>query len=121
MPMVSMPWKMFRILTVYPDRFVRVNRRAMITNMNGTAHLFMPSTPRLGWRHVKVIDRRTKQGCVHVLKGLADGHCPEKNIVVVMDTLNTHKRSTLYGTFKPTEARRLADRYEVCHTPKYGS
>ena|GEM_PF-1183205 len=145
MPIVSMPWKMFGMLTVgsmmitrfwsvsmrsqgnrhwkpvCPDRFVRVNRRATMTNRNGTGHLCMLSAPRIGWRHVKATDRRTKQDLTHVLKDLADGHCSEKNLVVVMDTLNTHKRSTLYGTFKLIEARRLTRRFEVHHTLKHGS
>ncbi|MCY4446694.1 MAG: transposase [Rhodobacteraceae bacterium] len=55
------------------------------------------------------------------MKDLADGHCLEKSIVVVMDTLNTPKRSTLYGTFKPAEASRQARRFAVHHTPKHGS
>jgi len=81
----------------------------------------MLSAPLLGWHHVKVTDRRTKPDLAHVLKDLADGHFPEKKIVVVMDNLNTHKRSTLYNAFKSAEARRLVNRFEVHYTPKHGS
>ena len=81
----------------------------------------MLSAPLLGWRHVKVTDRQTKQDCAHVLKDLADVHCPKKNIVLVMDHLNTHKRSTLYNAFNPAEAFRLAQQFKVHHTPKQGS
>jgi len=35
--------------------------------------------------------------------------------------LNTHKLSTLYNAFKPAEARRLVNRFEVHYTPKHGS
>ena len=38
-----------------------------------------------------------------------------------MDNLNTHRLSSLYETFEPAEASRLADRFEVRHTPKHGS
>jgi len=38
-----------------------------------------------------------------------------------MDHLNTHKLSTLYNAFKPAEARRLVNRFEVHYTPKQGS
>ena len=38
-----------------------------------------------------------------------------------MDNLNTHRLSTLCETFEPAEASRLADRFEVRHTPKHGS
>jgi len=56
-----------------------------------------------------------------VLTDFADFHFPEKKIVVVMDHLNTHKLSTLYNAFKPAEARRLVNRFEVHYTPKQGS
>ena len=46
---------------------------------------------------------------------------PEKGIVPVMDNLNTHRLPTLHRAFKPAEAFRLAGRFEVHHTPKYGS
>jgi len=42
-------------------------------------------------------------------------------IVLVMDNLNTHTLACLYDAFPPEEARRLALRFEVHHTPKHGS
>ena len=75
---------------------------------NGTANLFMIYAPLDGWRHVKVTDRRTRQDFARVLKDLADVHFPGKRIVLVMDNLNTHRLSTLYDTFDPAEASRLA-------------
>ncbi len=56
-----------------------------------------------------------------MLKDLADVHFPGKTIVLVMDNLNTHKLSTLYDTFEPAEASRLARRFEVHYTPNHGS
>ncbi len=88
---------------------------------NGTANLFMIYAPLDGWRHVKVTDRRTRQDFARVLKDLADVHFPGKRIVLVMDNLNTHRLSTLYDTFEPAEASRLAGRFEVHYTPKHGS
>jgi hypothetical protein len=41
--------------------------------------------------------------------------------VLVLDNLNTHKLASLYQAFEPAEARRLAERFEVHHTPKHGS
>jgi len=38
-----------------------------------------------------------------------------------MDNLNTHKLGSLYSTFKPEEARRIAERLEIHYTPKHGS
>ena len=62
---------------------------------NGTANLVMMTAPLLGWRNVKVTDRRTKLDFAEVLKDLADNHFPDKTIILVMDHLNTHKLSTL--------------------------
>ncbi len=88
---------------------------------NGTANLFMVYAPLDAWRHVEVTDRRTKRDFAGVLKDLADVHFPGRRIVLVMDNLNTHRLSTLYEAFEPAEASRLADRFEVHHTPKHGS
>ena len=38
-----------------------------------------------------------------------------------MDNLNTHKTASLYHTFSPEVARRLASRLEIHYTPKHGS
>jgi hypothetical protein len=38
-----------------------------------------------------------------------------------MDQLNTHTPASLYETFPPEEARRLAEKLEIHHTPKHGS
>ena len=41
--------------------------------------------------------------------------------MLVQDNLNTHTPASLYAAFPPAEARRLADRLELHHTPKHGS
>jgi recombinational DNA repair ATPase RecF len=38
-----------------------------------------------------------------------------------MDNLNTHSIASLYEAFAPAEARRLAEKLEIHHTPKHGS
>lgn len=40
---------------------------------------------------------------------------------LVMDNLNTHRIASLYETFEPKEARRLAERLDIYYTPKHGS
>jgi hypothetical protein len=53
---------------------------------------------------------------------VVDVHYPDaKRIVLVMDQLNTHSPASLYEAFPPAEAKRLADRLEIHHTPKHGS
>jgi hypothetical protein len=89
---------------------------------NGTANLFMISEPHAGWRHVEVTDRRTAVDFAEVVRALVEEVYPEaEKVVLVMDNLNTHKLASLYEAFPPEQARRVAERLEVHHTPKHGS
>jgi len=88
----------------------------------GTANLFMISEPLLGWRTVQVTERRTAKDFAEVLRWLVeDLHADAERVVVVMDNLNTHKLASLYETFPPKRARRIAEKLEIHHTPKHGS
>jgi len=89
---------------------------------NGTANLFMLSEPLAGWRHVMVTDRRTAVDFAEAVRRLAEDMYPAADrIVLVMDNLNTHKLASLYEAFPPDQARRIAARIEIHHTPKHGS
>jgi hypothetical protein len=89
---------------------------------NGTANLFMLVEPLRGWRHVDVTSRRTRLDFARQMRELVDVHYPQAGkITLVMDNLNTHKMSCLYEAFVPEEARRIAEKIEVVHTPKHGS
>ena len=88
---------------------------------NGVSNLFMLFAPLIGWRHVKVTDRHTKIDWAQLIKELVDEHFPDKQIILVMDNLNTHKLASLYDAFEPAEARRIAERLELHFTPKHGS
>src|SRR5690606_14105120 len=78
--------------------------------------------PLVGWRHVKVTERRTKIDFSEVVKELIDDHYwYAEKIVLVMDNLNTHKVASLYEAFAPVEARRLIEKLEIHYTPKHGS
>ena len=89
---------------------------------NGTANLFMAFEPLAGWRHVDVTETRRRGDWSWFVKRLLDGRYRDvERVVLVMDQLNTHSTASLYDTFPPEEARRLADRLEVHHTPKHGS
>lgn len=89
---------------------------------HGTANLFMIAEPLQGKRQVKVTDRRTAIDFAHVIKEVVDVHYPEAEIIVlVLDNLNTHGPASLYEAFEPAEAKRLADKLEIHHTPKHGS
>jgi hypothetical protein len=89
---------------------------------NGTSNLFMFFAPLLGWRHVKVTDRRTAIDFAHCMRDLVDVHFPDvPRITLVVDNLNTHVSASLYKAFAPAEARRIWERLEVHYTPKHGS
>jgi hypothetical protein len=89
---------------------------------NGTVNLFMISEPLLGWRHVEVTERRTAQDFAEVVRWVVEELHPDaEKVVLVMDNLNTHKLASLYETFPPEQARRIAERLEIHHTPKHGS
>jgi DDE superfamily endonuclease len=89
---------------------------------HGTANLFMISEPLAGWRHVMVTERRTAVDFAEVLRWVAEDVYPDaERIVLVMDNLNTHKLASLYEAFPPEQARRIAERFEVHHTPRHGS
>ena len=89
---------------------------------HGTAALFMVCEPLAGRRHVRVRTRRTAVDWAHVIKELVDELYPDADtIVLVMDKLNTHSPASLYEAFPPAEAKRLADKLTIHHTPKHGS
>ena len=73
---------------------------------------------------------RTKVDWAHVIQRLVNEDYPDRErIVLVMDNpvsstgqaLNTHRLSSLYEAFEPSEARRIAERLEIHYTPKHGS
>jgi hypothetical protein len=89
---------------------------------NGVANIFMIFEPLAGQRDVEVTDRRTRKDYAQCLRKIADELYPAaEKIVVVQDNLNTHSPASLYEAFEPTEAKRLADRFEFHYTPKHGS
>ncbi|MBA4067687.1 MAG: IS630 family transposase [Isosphaera sp.] len=89
---------------------------------NGTANLFMLPEPSAGWRYVAVTDRRTAKDFAGVVRWLAEDLYPAaEKPVLVMDNLNTHSLASLYEASPPEQARRIAERVEVHHTPKHGS
>jgi hypothetical protein len=78
--------------------------------------------PLGGWRHVEALPRRTKKDWARKIQWLVDTEYPAaEKVVLVMDNLNTHALSSLYETFAPAEAFRLAQKLEIHFTPKHGS
>lgn len=108
-----------RPVPVQPGRAARYDYEY---RREGTCNLFVFVQPHVGWRHVKVTERRTKQDFAHCMKDLVDVHFPQAEVIrVVLDQLNTHTPAALYEAFEPDEARRIIRKLEFHHTPKHGS
>ena len=89
---------------------------------HGVANLFLFFEPLVGWRWVRISERRRKREWAESIRELVDQHYPEaERIVLVLDNLNTHTPAALYECFEPAEAKRIADRLEIHYTPKHGS
>jgi hypothetical protein len=89
---------------------------------NGTANLFMVFEPLLGWRAVRVTERRTAKDFAEVLRWLVEEvHDGAAKVVLVVDNLNTHTPACLYEAFAPERARAIAAKLEWHYTPKHGS
>ena len=89
---------------------------------NGTANIFMVYEPLTGQRITKVTQRRTKKDWAYLMRDIIDNNYKDaKKIVLVMDNLNTHGKSSFYEAFAPKEAKRLSDKIEFHYTPKHGS
>jgi len=89
---------------------------------NGVAEIFMEVEPLAGKRHVEITERRTMIDWARNTRDMLNLRYPEaKKVILVMDNLNTHGIASLYEAFPPEEARQLAERLEIHHTPKHGS
>ena len=105
-----------------PARPGAVARHDHVYTRNGVASLFLACEPLAGWRHVAVTEHRRRGDWAHFVRDLLCGRYRDaERVVLVMDQLNTHSLASLYEAFAPEEAKRLAGRVELHHTPKHGS
>jgi hypothetical protein len=89
---------------------------------NGTANLFVIVEPLAGTRQVTVTERRTIPDFAAQMRYLCDELYPDAEVIrVVLDNLNTHALGSLFATFAPDEAWRLARRLAFHYTPKHAS
>ena len=89
---------------------------------NGVAQIFLEVEPLSGRRHVAAGERRTRRDWALWIADMLEKRYPQaERVVLVLDNLNTHGSESLYATFAPAKARRLAERLEIHYTPKHGS
>ena len=71
---------------------------------------------------VKVTEHRMSKDWAHFMQEVIDVQYPNaQKIILVMDNLCTHSPAAFYHAFPPAEARRLAAKLEIHHTPLHGS
>lgn len=88
----------------------------------GTACILGFFEPLTGFRSLMAKQRRTAQDFAHEMKRLVDVLYPNaERIRVVLDNLNTHTKASLYATFPPAVASRIAKKLQFIYTPKHGS
>jgi hypothetical protein len=105
-----------------PPRPGAVERYDHVYVRNGTASLFLACEPLVGWRHLEVTEHRRRTDWAGFIRSLLEGRYRDaEKLVLIMDQLNTHSPASLYEAFPPEEAKRLAQRIEIHHTPKHGS
>src|SRR5215211_1275740 len=104
-----------------PPRPGAVERYDYVYTRNGVASLFLACEPLAGWRHIDVTEHRRRTDWAGFIRALLEGRYREaEKLVLVMDQLNTHAPASLYEAFPPEQAKRLADRLEIHHTPTHG-
>jgi len=107
-PMPCVPGKPERM----DDEYVR----------NGVVEIFMEVEPLAGKRHVAITEHRTRKDWAMQIRQMLDERYPSAlKVRLVMDNLKTHTIASLYETFKPGEARRLAERLDIHYRSKHGS
>jgi hypothetical protein len=85
-------------------------------------NLFLCCEPLATQRWVAVTAQRTRCDWAQQIHELVDVRSPDaERIVLVLDNLNVHTPGARSDVFPPAEAKRLADKLELHHTPKHGS
>lgn len=87
----------------------------------GVAEVMMICQPALGLRKCLVREHRKKRDFAVVCKEVEAMFPAAEKITLVCDNLNTHTLGALYATYPAEQARRLARKIEIVHTPKHGS
>lgn len=88
----------------------------------GVQALFCFFDPNRGWRRVAAGDSRTAADWAEQVRVLLEEDYPAaRKVTLVCDNLNTHTTAALYAAFPAEQARALARRLDIRHTPVHGS
>jgi len=88
----------------------------------GNANIFMAVEFKAGKRTTRVTSRRTKRDFAKFIRHLADRAYPNaEKIHLVLDNLNTHKKSSIYEMYGVEEGNRIVSKIEFHYTPVHAS
>ncbi len=127
MPVVCMDEKPFQLLgepsepiSMGPEN--HIEKYDCEYERKGSCSIFMFTEPLGQWRQTFALPSRKATDWANQIKWLVDEVYPNvEKIVLVLDNLNTHTTASLYKTFPPEEAFRIAQKLEIHYTPKHGS
>ncbi|CAG0935228.1 hypothetical protein TFLX_04060 [Thermoflexales bacterium] len=98
-----------------PVQAGQVTREDCNYERHGTGNLFIAFEPACGQCHVAVTKHRTQRDWAHFIRSIVDELYPTaERVTRVCDQLNTHCLASLYETFTPDEAQRLARQTGNC-------
>ena len=87
---------------------------------NGTANLFMLCAPLIGWRHVEVTDRRTRQDFAAILRMFTSPARPLFSSWII-STPTSSRRSTTASRRPRPSGSRIASRFIIRQNMAVGS
>lgn len=109
------------VLIPLPMKPGRSQREDYHYKRNGVCSILIAFEPLTGQRYAQVRKRRTKEDYAEFMRELEAHYPGAEKIVLIQDNLNTHMPGSFYEVFAPDEAFALAERLEMCYTPKGAS
>ena len=93
----------------------------MSIKRTGTANVFCAVLPQEGVYINRVTKRRTSSDFAKFLASIERKFSDSRKIILVMDNLNTHNKSSLVEFYGEKEGKRIWDKFDVYYTPTHGS
>lgn len=88
---------------------------------HGSCALLAAIEPLTGKRIAHIQPQRTKREFTLICQAIAEAYPQAKQIRLVLDNLNTHKKGAFYDHLPADEAWALAQRFDFYYTPKSAS
>jgi DDE superfamily endonuclease len=109
------------VIQPVPMQAGQAKREDFQYSKHGQCTLFMAFEPLTGQRWARVYSQRRAQEYMGFMQFVSQQFPQAHQIVVVQDNLNTHQPGSFYAHLEPSEAFKLAKRFEWHYTPKHAS